>query len=263
MLWLAPLLIPTLTITEHQVRCVTVRKGDVVQSRCTIVSIPPKKSPKPLGKLTPPSQLKEIPSEPAPRELPELKEIPSEPVPDQHDDGEHSDDRSRSPAPLALAPTLAPALTPAPAPGLAPPTPSRPQPPAPSAPQGNSVSVELQVVALLNQARARMGLGRLAHDPRISAVARAHSRDMCARRYFSHSSPEGSQPWHRLKRAGVSFRAAAENIAVGYTTAAEVHQGWLNSPGHRANRLGAKYTRMGVGLVMCGGMPYWTELFTY
>ena len=96
---------------------------------------------------------------------------------------------------------------------------------------------------------------------RVSPHARAHSQDMCRRRYFSHISPEGRQPWDRLRSAGARFQAAAENIAMGYRTPEEVHRGWLDSPGHRANRLNPAYRRAGVGLHRCGDMIYWTELF--
>ena len=70
-----------------------------------------------------------------------------------------------------------------------------------------------------------------------------------------------SQPWDRLKAAGARFRAAAENIAAGYRTAASVHHGWMTSPGHRKNRLNPIYRRAGVGIYNCGGTLYWTELF--
>ena len=117
------------------------------------------------------------------------------------------------------------------------------------------------MLTLLNRERARQGLGPLSLDAEAIAAARAHSRDMCERSYFDHASPEGKHPWDRLRAAGAKFRAAAENIAKGYLSAESVHQGWLDSPGHRKNRLNPIYTRIGVGLHICQGkVPYWTEL---
>lgn len=84
---------------------------------------------------------------------------------------------------------------------------------------------------------------------------------MCRRSYFSHRDPEGGRPWTRLKRAGARFSAAAENIAKGYATALAAHQGWMQSPGHRQNRLDSRYRRVGVGVYRCGQTLYWTELF--
>jgi uncharacterized protein YkwD len=136
-----------------------------------------------------------------------------------------------------------------------------PSPPARTPSTSGLGAEEARVVELLNQERASRGLGPLTVDPVAVAVARAHSQDMCQRHFFDHVSPEGKQPWDRLRAAGARFTAAGENIAVGYTTAQAVHQGWLASPGHRANRLKPTYTRTGVGLYHCGNVPFWTEVF--
>ena len=117
------------------------------------------------------------------------------------------------------------------------------------------------MLSLLNATRKQLGLRKLRLDKAATKVARAHSRDMCIRRFFSHTNPDGKQPWHRLRAGGVKFRAAAENIALGQRTAREVHLDWQQSPGHRRNRLNRSYRRAGVGLYMCGTTAYWTEVF--
>lgn len=158
--------------------------------------------------------------------------------------------------------TLPPAYRPQPrAPAAAAP---RVQPVAPSKPSVNAVELtqaEAQALRLLNQERKRRGLSTLRVDPKATIAARAHSADMCNRRYFNHRSPEGSAPWDRLRQAGARFTAAAENIAVGYTSAQGVHDGWMRSAGHRANRLNGRYGRVGIGVYRCEGRPTWTELF--
>lgn len=121
--------------------------------------------------------------------------------------------------------------------------------------------VEQEVVALANEARAAVGLGPLRCDPAMSAVARAHSTDMCTRRYFSHTSLDGRSPFDRMRDGGVRFRTAGENIAWGQRTAREVHGSWMGSSGHRRNILGSAYGRIGVGLDQCGGRMYWTQIF--
>jgi uncharacterized protein YkwD len=120
---------------------------------------------------------------------------------------------------------------------------------------------ESRALALLNAYRLSAHLTRLACDRQALRVARAHSQDMCDRRYFSHYTPEGKAPWDRLRAGGVSFRAAGENIAQGYDTPQGVHDGWVASDGHRANMLNASWTRAAVGLVDCQGGRYWTQLF--
>ncbi|WP_416981368.1 CAP domain-containing protein [Streptomyces sp. T028] len=119
-----------------------------------------------------------------------------------------------------------------------------------------------EVVDLTNRERARAGLRPLAVDPLLTTAAQAHCADMVARAFYSHTSPEGGQPWDRAAAAGSARRTIGENIACGQRSAAEVVEGWMNSPGHRANILKPAFTHIGVGYA--GGGPsgtYWTQLF--
>ena len=77
--------------------------------------------------------------------------------------------------------------------------------------------------------------------------------------YFSHTSPTFGSPFDRLKALGISYTAAGENIAKGQRTAQEVVTAWMNSEGHRANILDAKFTHIGVGYVKDGNI--WTQQF--
>lgn len=120
---------------------------------------------------------------------------------------------------------------------------------------------ETAVVALVNSTRSMAGLPTLSCDGPMVVAARSHSQDMCAQGYFSHTGRDGSQPWDRMRREGVQFRAAGENIALGQRDANQVHTGWMNSPGHRANILGNGWGRIGVGYVACNGRPLWTQVF--
>jgi uncharacterized protein YkwD len=53
----------------------------------------------------------------------------------------------------------------------------------------------------------------------------------------------------------------AENIAYGYPTPAAVHDGWMDSEGHRANRMNSRYTTYGVGVYKQGDTFFYTERF--
>ncbi|MFF4755979.1 CAP domain-containing protein [Streptomyces sp. NPDC002514] len=118
------------------------------------------------------------------------------------------------------------------------------------------------VVELTNRERRRARLTPLAVDPQLTAAAQAHSADMVARDFYSHTSPEGSQPWDRAAAAGSRRRTIGENIACGQRSAAEVVTGWMNSPGHRANILKPDFTHIGVGFAGGGRTgTYWTQLF--
>lgn len=112
--------------------------------------------------------------------------------------------------------------------------------------------LEARMLELVNQERAKVGLQPLKADPEMTAVARSHSKDMFARGYFSHYSPEGKDPFDRMRSAEVKFLAAGENLALGQTLKI-CHQGLMNSPGHRANILRPQYGRLGIG-VLDGGV---------
>ncbi|MDO0917640.1 CAP domain-containing protein [Streptomyces sp. DT2A-34] len=119
-----------------------------------------------------------------------------------------------------------------------------------------------EVVELTNRERTGAGLRPLAVDPLLTTAAQAHSADMVARAFYSHTSPEGSQPWDRAAAAGSTRRSIGENIACGQRSPAEVVEGWMNSPGHRANILKRDFTHIGIGLAGGGAAgTYWTQLF--
>jgi uncharacterized protein YkwD len=120
--------------------------------------------------------------------------------------------------------------------------------------------VEGAVLALVNQERTAAGCAPVVADAGLAGVARAHSADMRDRNYFSHTTPEGVGPFDRARAAGVGY-ARAENIARGQADAAAVMQGWMDSPGHRANILDCSLTKLGVGVAEGPRGPWWTQLF--
>jgi uncharacterized protein YkwD len=119
------------------------------------------------------------------------------------------------------------------------------------------------VMSLSNAARAQAGMAPLAGDDRLHEVASAHARDMAVRGYFSHVTPEGRTLAHRLRDAGVSYRAAGENIA-GNASAAGAVEAWLTSDGHRRNILDPSFGRLGVGVHREANSPftYYVQVFT-
>jgi uncharacterized protein YkwD len=118
------------------------------------------------------------------------------------------------------------------------------------------------VLRLTNAERMAAGLRPLAADPLLTVAAQGHSADMVARAFYAHTSPDGGEPWHRASAAGSTHRAIGENIACGQRTPAEVVDGWMNSPGHRANILKPSFTHLGTGFAGGGSAgTYWTQLF--
>lgn len=144
------------------------------------------------------------------------------------------------------------------------PRPAPPRPAAPIRPAGASPSLEQQrVLQLVNAARTRRGLAPLRFTAGLNQVARQRSQDMVRRNYFSHTDPSGRNPYWHMRRAGISYRTAGENIAWGQRSPEEVVRAWMNSPGHRANILNPHFSQMGLGVARKpDGTPTWTQLFT-
>ncbi|MFI1718758.1 sigma-70 family RNA polymerase sigma factor [Streptomyces litmocidini] len=123
-----------------------------------------------------------------------------------------------------------------------------------------SGSAQEQVIELVNAERAKAGCGPLTEHPLLTEAAQGHSDDMAARDFFDHTDPDGDGPGERITAAGYAWSSYGENIAKGQTTAAEVMDSWMHSPGHRANILNCGFKEIGVGLHTSGG-PYWTQAF--
>jgi uncharacterized protein YkwD len=135
------------------------------------------------------------------------------------------------------------------------------------------IALELEVVDLVNAARAQGGdcrsqgtfapSGPLTWQPALTCAARVHSKDMADNNYFDHVNQQGNGPDWRLGQAGFSGGSWGENIAAGYPDAAMVVQGWLDSDGHCANMLNPGFTMIGVGYASGVGdyTHYWTQTF--
>jgi uncharacterized membrane protein required for colicin V production len=105
-----------------------------------------------------------------------------------------------------------------------------------------------RIFDLLNQARVDAGLDPLAWSDALAGVGHGHAEEMYLDGYFAHESPQTGDVGDRLAAAGITFRVAGENLALA-ATAADVHDGLMASPGHRANILDVDYRRVGIAVV--------------
>ncbi|GAB4542542.1 MAG: hypothetical protein Fur002_12970 [Anaerolineales bacterium] len=157
------------------------------------------------------------------------------------------------------APTLTPSLT---ATITLTPT-STPTATAEVCPQTNT-SFEAKALELINAERAKAGLPALAYSSQLTAAAQLHSADMACNNYFSHTGLDGSSVADRVSQQGYVWSYVGENIAAGYSTPKDAVNGWMNSPGHKANILSPNYTEIGLGYAYgrasAYGM-YWTAVF--
>ena len=108
--------------------------------------------------------------------------------------------------------------------------------------------LEAAMLVLVNEERVKAGLPALQADPQALDTARAHSRDMFARGYFSHIGPDGATPFDRMRANGLRFRTAGENLALA-PSLPMAHKGLMDSPGHRANILQPAFGRLAVGIL--------------
>jgi len=108
--------------------------------------------------------------------------------------------------------------------------------------------LEAQMLDLVNQERIQRGLRPLQADPELTEVARAHSRDMFARGYFAHITPDRKSPFDRMDEAHVQYLTAGENLALAHSLTI-AHNGLMNSPGHRANILNPNFGHIGIGIL--------------
>lgn len=115
-----------------------------------------------------------------------------------------------------------------------------------------------QLLERVNTERSTRGIAPLRWDPGLASMARHWSESMAATGNFTH----------RTKGSESAFAVPAvccwENIFfVGGTMgAAQLHDGWMRSTGHRNNMLSPEVTVMGAGVVCgVGGNSYATQNF--
>jgi uncharacterized protein YkwD len=127
-----------------------------------------------------------------------------------------------------------------------------------------NASYEARVIDLINAERTNVGLPALSTQDQLGSAAQLHSVDMACNNYFSHTGLDGLNSGERAQRQGYGSSYVGENIAAGYSSPESVVQGWMNSPGHKANILGTTYTEIGVGYAFGEDSDYgayWTADF--
>lgn len=97
-------------------------------------------------------------------------------------------------------------------------------------------------------------------DTKLNAIAYTHSKDMA-----NHLCPVGHEGFDKrfanIRQTIANTSQAAENVAAGYRNIDEVVNGWIKSPGHRANILGG-YNLTGIAIAYDQNhKPYYTQIF--
>lgn len=113
-----------------------------------------------------------------------------------------------------------------------------------------------EVVRLCNNYRQEAGISALLNqNSKLQQAANIRCDEII--QSFSHTRPNGTSAYTVLGEVGVSYTTWGENIAYGQRTPEEVVNGWMNSPGHRANILNANFKEIAVGMKDY----YWVQIF--
>lgn len=99
-----------------------------------------------------------------------------------------------------------------------------------------------------NRERAVRKLPLLKWDDGLARAARKHAELMAEHGLLEHQMPGEAELATRAHEAGASFSHITENIAMG-ASAEKFHDGWMNSPGHRANILDNEADSIGIAVV--------------
>ena len=119
-----------------------------------------------------------------------------------------------------------------------------------------------------NETKTRYdNLNELAYDYDLERIATKRAAELAL--LFDHGRPNGESFFSIYEEEGITYRAAGENIAMGYRTAEAVNAAWredgepYNGQGHRRNMLNPKFNCVGIGHVYLDGCHYWVEEFSY
>jgi uncharacterized protein YkwD len=126
---------------------------------------------------------------------------------------------------------------------------------------GYIAGVEKQATAYtmlgkVNAARQNASVSALKWDATLEKAAITRAKEAAI--YFSHTRPTGGA-WYT-----VCTKLNAENLYVGYkASASTANSGWMNSSGHRTNRLNSTYRSYAAAAFQGkDGAVYWVEVFS-
>jgi uncharacterized protein YkwD len=124
----------------------------------------------------------------------------------------------------------------------------------------NTDQVNAAILCLVNGERSDQGLPALSSNDQLASAARGMCGRMVSEHFFSHETPDGKNVVDRVEPTGYIPKSGdwvvGENLAWGsgaLSTPQAIVNGWMNSPGHKANILAPDYKD--VGLAACQGAP--------
>jgi hypothetical protein len=120
--------------------------------------------------------------------------------------------------------------------------------------------LEKLLFARVNQERVERGLPPLQWNERLQRSARGHVLKLGQYEMLSHQFKDEPPLSARMAEAGLHFSSAAENVGLA-SDPADLHPGWMDSDGHRANILNPEYDSLGVAVLRQGRIYYAVQNF--
>src|SRR5689334_17048716 len=126
---------------------------------------------------------------------------------------------------------------------------------------GDIDQLNAAILCLVNGERTdNGGLPALTQNSELAQAANGMCQRMVAEHFFAHDTPDGKSVVDRIQPTGYipggGDWVVGENLAWGsgaLSTPQAIVNGWMNSPGHRANILAPDYKD--IGLAACMGAP--------
>ncbi|RKP11698.1 hypothetical protein BJ684DRAFT_21721 [Piptocephalis cylindrospora] len=121
----------------------------------------------------------------------------------------------------------------------------------------------IEMLELVNKERAKRGLNSLGFLESLNRVAAYQSWDQAIHEKMSHNDWRGRGMGARFRASGCEdWSQIRENAAVNHTSVEHVMEGWMTSPGHKANILRKGITHFGAAVWFSNaGNPYYTQAF--
>lgn len=105
------------------------------------------------------------------------------------------------------------------------------------------------IISLTNESRREYSLNSLTSNALLTLAAQNKARDMLAKNYFAHTTPDGKRFWTWIDATGYDYTTAGENLAIDFTTPESAHSALLASPTHKENIINKNYKEIGVAVV--------------
>ncbi len=105
------------------------------------------------------------------------------------------------------------------------------------------------LIGAVNQERTSRNIPALTYNSKLAAAAQYKAGDMIARKYFSHTDPDGNYIWDKIVAEGYNpYTILGENLAIDFDDTQSLVAAWINSPTHRANLLNTNFKDQGMGV---------------